>query len=102
MRDTWKSINEVLGTKQVMVIDEMIMRYLGKNENFANIANNFAKESIKQVKSITHRCNKSTCNSIPETVTCVLNIQEISEEGAKDLIRSKMKINKGPGADGVK
>jgi len=51
MRDTWKSINEVLGTKQVMAIDETIMRYLGKNENVTNIANNFAKEFIKQVQS---------------------------------------------------
>lgn len=61
LKETWQTINTIIGKKKKESVDQVINKFLGKNESSEYVANSFANVFVEEVENIIHNCD----------VTCV-------------------------------
>lgn len=102
-KETWQVINDILGKSKRLAVDEVVFRYLGKNNSLSDITNCFANSFTMGVENIIHSCDIRACinnNNPPRTQQCML-MPGVTVSAVENYI-DKLDIRKQPGIDRIR
>lgn len=102
LKDTWQTINEIIGKQKKLSVDDVISKYLGKQFEDLDIANKFADTFVSEVRDIVHDCDIVTADLLPCTLASQsMYMPTVKPLFVKTLINS-MDSSKQPGIDGIR
>ena len=103
LKETWQSINKILGKPPKKSVDEVISKHLGKKLSHLDIANSFVESFKNEIVQIQHKCNYSTdtdrCTGIGSTQS--MYMPRVTSLVVSRIINS-MEENKQPGFDNIR
>jgi hypothetical protein len=100
---SWRYINEMLGRKRNMSVDETINRYLGQRFSDEVIAENFVNSFVKEVKLVQHDCDITVFSESGNNAAALqsMYLSPVKDFDVSDAIL-KMDVKKAPGVDGIR
>jgi Reverse transcriptase (RNA-dependent DNA polymerase) len=102
LKDTWQTINTIIGKKKKASVDEVISKHFGSRYPNDYISNKFADTFIDEVSQINHECDITTLPQKSEReANQSMYMQSVSPEFVKNVILS-MDQCKQPGIDKIR
>lgn len=102
VRETWKTINCVIGKKQKNSPDDIISKYMDKDNNDADrIVNGFVNSFSDEVEAIKHDCAIETVVANDDGALQSMFFRKATPKLIRNII-SNFNSNKGPGFDRIR
>lgn len=104
VKETWQTINEIIGKKRKATVDEVIKKHLGKTSSNKNISNKFVNSFVDEVSNIQHNCDTLM---IPNLINYGMSanqsilVKPFSPDFIKNLIY-RLDVKKQPGIDRIR
>jgi predicted Holliday junction resolvase-like endonuclease len=104
IKETWQVINDIIGRKKKVSVDECIKRYLGKTSSLDEIVESFVESFVNGVQQILHVCDIQTLqyqasNHNQQSQSMFMQPAKVQE--IKSMIES-LDETKPPGLDGIR
>lgn len=102
IKQTWQSINGLLGKKKKDSVDEVISKYIGKKKSNEELVTIFANSFIDDVNSIIHPCDIRTSDLIPPNIQLQSMFMSPVTTSQISYIINHLDVNKQPGYDCIR